>query len=220
MIAKFLTLVFFSFFLSIGLQAQNLKKYYFPPNKFKKGLIYHYHCKEDQKQDMYWSYTFNDKTKIFNTLVYLANYELGEDFRETFRKDGAYAEKFLMYEDQQAKAVIIKDSLVYSWKDTTEFSLKMYIPKEGVATSFSKSRKYLGKENLKIGGKNYSCIKFEEHYKFVMNDMEEPYEFTEISYYAKGFGLVKFIRVFKDKTLTHELKEILSKAEWDALNHN
>lgn len=199
---------------SVLTYGQNLKKYYYPIQKLKTTKVYHYECKEDKKEDQYWVLTYDAKKKELETLVYNADFQKLEDFTERLEKDGSYAKSFFLIEKKIAKPTIIADSLVYHWKDTTAFTFKVHWPEEGQAPTLYKTRKFLQKETIKIKDKKYKTVKFHDHFKFDIPEREKPYEFDELAYYAKGMGLLKFVRTYPDRNRTHHLKSILSKEEW------
>lgn len=194
---------------------QNLKKYYYPVKKLKMTKVYHYECKEDKEEDQYWELTYDAEKKEIKTLIYDASYQKLEDFTERLEKDGSYAKSFFLVENKISKPTIIADSLVYHWKDTTSYTFKVHWPQEGQAPTLYKTRKFKKKKTIKIKGKKYKSIQFQDHFKFDIPEREEPYEFNEEAYYAKGIGLVKFVRTYPNQTRTHELKSLLKVEDWE-----
>ena len=204
---------------------ENLKDYYYPIGTKKEVKIYKYVDKNNPNNIEYWKVTTNPNQKIILTESYTTDFILYNIFEEQLNKNGSEIIRYADFEqsdDAQNIRIdgIIVDKDVYKWTDNNKYkySVKYKNPKYG-NEHFIKMRTKNTFENINLRGTEYPTIKFMDEYEIKSLENEQNYQFYQLTYYAKGIGMVKYQRYHPDGTVIElELDEILSEREFAKLS--
>jgi len=210
-----------------GLSAQeNCKEYYFSMGMKDEVKVFKYIDKNDPKNIEYWKVTTNPLTNRILTESYLADFTIYNSFEEVITNDGA---ELIIYTDYEKNnegentpiEAEIVDKDVYKWDDNGiyKYSVKYQSPKYG-NEQFTKERSKIRLTEISINGTEYSVLKFLDNYEVKSLDGDGGYTFHQLTYYAKGIGMVKYERYLPDGTIVElELSQILSEEEFENLKN-
>ena len=194
----------------------NLKNYYYPYSSCLPYKVYKYECFSAPSQTQYWIMTYNPETNSFITEAFNFKLERIEYFEETIGDKGTELVEFSAVNDgrkEKSFPPVKKD--VYKWNDKSpyKYAVKFYNGPELVL--FEKERVYIGKESKKIQSGEYDCVKFKEFYTMTFDGSDEQFKYSQVAYYAKGLGMIKYERVFSNgEQVDRELTRVLNETEW------
>lgn len=212
------------FVASICSAQESFKEYYFPIGVEKEVKVYKYIDKNNPENIEYWKVTTNPETNRILTESFRSDFTLYNVFEEVLTNDGA---ELIFYRDfeknEQGEMIpvdgIIIDKDVYKWDDTSayKYTVQYDSPRYG-NEQFIKERNKIRFVDIDVNGTDYSTIKFLDNYEVKSLENESGYKFHQLTYYAKGVGMVKYQRYLPDNTVVElELIQILSKEEFEVL---
>ena len=203
---------------------KNLSNYYFPINQQSETKIYKYIDPKNAEPDVYWMTKTNPEKKTLITETYNSNFKLYNSFEERIEKGKAQLVNFIDYEEENntSKEIIgvIKENQVFNSDKSKTYSYMVEYENKFGKISYKKKRKFLEFEQIEIQGKKYKTAKFKDEYFIDVIDLNDKFGFHEISYYAKGIGMVKSIRfIATDEVLILELENILTEEEFNKIKN-
>ncbi|EDP96483.1 hypothetical protein U8527_10235 [Kordia algicida OT-1] len=177
---------------------ESAKSYYFPLENLKESKIYVYSAKENPLDTEYWKLTYNVQDSTLVTEAFHSNFEKYEYFREKITDKGTQLEKFISFvaKNRRGKSAkynrkpIKKD--VYLWSTKKPYTYSAYFMDEDYGKIILiKTREFIKEETLTINTKTHNVLKFKETYTYKIASTSEKYTHDQITYYAKGIGLVR-----------------------------
>lgn len=201
----------------------NLMKYYYPINDKNETKVYKYVDPSNSKTPVYWKVTTDFKNKTILTESYDSRFNRFNSFFEKIKKKEADLLRYVDYETgtnetiTEINATIKKNKVYRSNKKEPYFYAVEYNNMYG-KTHLEKKREFVDFEEITVQGKKYSTAKFKE--KYLINEKDDTFIFYQISYYAKGMGMVKSERNFPNsdgEVLILELEKIMTAAEFKKL---
>ncbi|QIE58661.1 hypothetical protein G5B37_03520 [Rasiella rasia] len=202
----------------------NYKDYYYPIGAKKQVNIYKYVDKNNPNNIEYWKVTTNPNSNKILTESYTTDFRLYNIFEEQLNENGAEVIRYADFnKSDDGKNIRIDgtiiDKNVYKWADDSKFkySVKYSTPEYG-NEKFIKERIKNRIENINVHGTDYSTLVFMDEYEIKSLDNDQTYEFYQLTYYAKGMGMVKYQRYHPDgTTIILELEKILTEKEFEKL---
>ena len=213
----------------------NFKSYYYPFKTLKTSKVYHFSSDNKKNSELFWVLsTVNDNNKTYLLTDSYAKDSLGnlnhiEVIKEEINNDGAFVKEYI--ETQHAKngktfdsPAVMESEGVFLWdlKKSEEIIWKFKNesktdPRYDIVTS--RRRKFTGESlTIEFENRKIPAITFNDNFKISyirkLNNQRDDFDFTQTSYYAKGIGLYKYTRIFKESQITYTLTEILSYTEW------
>lgn len=216
---KYVILIFTGFVL---FGCVTFKDYYYPYSSCLTYKVYKYECYSDSSKTQYWKMTYNPEINTFITESF--NYKLKriEYFEERIGDEGTALVEFSAVNDgRKEESFPPSKKDVYKWKDKSTYTYAVKFYSESELILFEKERVYIGKELKKIQSGEYDCVKFKEFYTMTFDGIDEQFKYTQIAYYAKDLGMIKYERVFPNgEQVRLELTQVLNKSEWEKLKRS
>ncbi len=199
----------------------SLKEYYYPLDIEDEVAVYEYVNIENPSYSEYWKVITDPSAETLITESYRADFELYNTFYEVFDEDGAVLTSYIDYEknsDGSIKEIVgtPKSDQVFRWDQAKTYAFSVdYVNKYG-RFEFTKKRTNLGMVDIIVQQEEHTVIKFLDEYFVHAIDQDDQYSFTQVSYYAKGIGMIKYERHIPNADpLILELHEILSESEFN-----
>lgn len=202
---------------------KNLSNYYFPINQKSETKIYKYVDPKNIEPDLYWKTVTNPIKKTLITESFNSNFELYNTFEEHVENGKAQLINYIDYEveyNSTSKEIIgvIKENQVFNADKSETYSYRVEYKNKLGNISYKKKRKFLAFEQIKIQGKKYNTAKFKDELFIKIINSNDEFEFHEISYYAKGIGMVKLIRYAPtNEVLIFELEKVMTEKEFEKI---
>lgn len=220
---------------TLSSEQTNFKSYYYPFETFKTSKVYHFLPDNKKNSELFWVLSLkkeNNKTYLLTDSYAkdsLGNLNHIEVIKEEINNDGAFVKEYVEIQDakngktfdspavMESEAVFLwnlKKNEEIIWKFKTENKID---PRYVIETS--RKRKFIGESlSIKFDNKKIPTIEFNDNFKISyirkLNKQRDDFDFTQTSYYAKGVGLYKYTRVFKESQITYTLSEIISLTEF------
>lgn len=199
----------------------SLKDYYYPLEIEDEVAVYEYVNIDNPNYSEYWKVITDPSAETLITESYHADFELYNTFYEVFEDDGAMLTSYIDYEEakdgtiKEIKGTPTTDN-VFRWDNAKSYDFSVdYVNKYG-RFEFTKRRTNLGFVNITVNGEEHKVIKFFDEYLVNALDQNDKYSFTQVSYYAKGIGMIKYERHIPNADpLVLELDGILSESEFN-----
>jgi len=201
---------------------ENLKDYYYQFGKEKETKIYQYINTNDPLDIAYWKVITNPITKEIITYGIDEDFELRNVFKEKIVSRGSILFEFTVFDKnffgfQKEKKTTVLKKKVYSWnKDEVCIQSYKFKDSEFGEIEIQKTREFEKIESLSLGGKMYEVAKFIDVHKTSLlreNDFQEELTY---SYYAKGFGMIKYRNYGIEEVREMEFKRLFTQEEFDA----
>ena len=198
-------------------------KYYYPINDTNEIKIYKYVDPTESESPTYWKTTTDVKNNTILTESYNSNFKLFNSFLEKINKEETNLLKYVDYEDGTNETIIeinatVKKNKVYASDKKVEYSYAVAYENIYGKMYLEKKRQFIGFEEITVQGKKYSVAKFKDEYLVNAIEQNDKFVFFQISYYAKGIGMIKSVRTFSDMEQNIlELEKILTEDEFKKL---
>lgn len=203
---------------------ENLKEYYYPIGPNKQVKIYKYVDKNNSENIEYWKVTTDPDTNTILTESYTTDFRLYNIFFEQLNEHGADLIKYADFVQNDKGQNIridgsVVDKYVFKWTDTDKYSYSVkYKTADRGNEQFTKERTKNSFETIIVNGIEYSALKFLDEYEIKSLEKAQNYEFYQLTYYAKGLGMVKYQRYFPNGlAIELELSELLTEKEFEEL---
>ena len=197
----------------------DLKPYYYQLEDFQQPKYYVFETNEYPANTQYWKISADIASNTLTTETFNSRFEQIEYFSEKFDEEGSKLLNFYPVEKGTNGSSEIKNPDVFRWKPDGEFTYSATIHDKNGIVEFSKTRKYIGTENIHIMGEDLTAAKFEGRYQLKNKVSSEPdVEFWQYGYYTKEYGFVKYERHFSDGSIrSREVTAIFNEKEWQKL---
>ena len=200
---------------------KNLSNYYFPTNKQSDTKIYKYIDPKNVEPNLYWKVKSDPLKKTLITESYNSNFKLYNSFEERFEKNKTQLISYIDYEGEyntpQKEIIgVIKENQVFNSDKSKTYSYMVEYENKYGKIRYKKKRKFLKFEQIEIQGKKYKTAKFKDEFIIEAIDLKDKFGFYDISYYAKGIGMIKSVRhAATNEVITFELEKILTEEEFN-----
>ncbi len=219
-----LSVLFYSFSLSSEI-FDDLKEFYFPIEMLKEPKVYKYTNLFNSKEVLYWHMKTSNwnGNYILTTTVYDQNFTLIEIFKEEINANGSEIEEYDLFIDSKKIKTELINRTVFKWNQKNNSSINWSIQYNDTSgkNQISKTRTFDGTRTSKIYNKQeYLAIKFKDDFIFsqLNGASEDKYQYYQYSYYAKGLGMIEYVRYFPEGDLVHfKLNNILTEDKWITL---
>lgn len=214
---------------------KKIKSYYYPFENLKTSKVYHFLPDNKKKDELFWVLSLiKDNNKTYLLTDSYAKDSLGnlnhiEVIKEEINNEGAFVKEYI--EIQHAKngnkfnsPAVMESECVFLWNLRKGEEIIWKFKNEnktypGYDIETTRRRKFSGESlTIEFEKRKIPAIKFNDKFKISyvkkLNNQRDDFDFTQTSYYAKGIGLYKYTRVFKESQITYTLTEILSHTEW------
>ena len=199
----------------------SLKEYYYPLDIEDEVGVYEYVNIENPEYSEYWKVITDPSAETLVTESYRADFELYNTFYEVFEPEGAMLTSYIDYE-KDAEGVVKEirgtptEDAVFLWDKTKSYIFSIdYVNKYG-RFEMTKKRTNLGFVNIVVNDEEYKVVKFRDDYFVNAIDQEDKYSFMQVSYYAKGIGMIKYERHIPNADqIVLELKEVLTEGQFN-----
>ena len=203
--------------IAFSVSCKTSKKFYFNNHVIPETKIYKFVNENDSNDIVYWEMFYTTKD-TFVTNTYDSNLFLTNEFVETLDHSGSKLIKYTSYyefHDQPAKANITKDD-VFSWTTTDPIQYEVNYRVEQDQISILKERKYLSDQKIIFNNRFIKTKIFKD--SFIVTENSKVLDSTyNISYYAKGLGVIQFNSHIGQEINKMKLDKILTKNEFQAL---
>lgn len=219
-------------FIACGDGKRDIRRFYFPAEELRKGLVYVYQSEEgDTTEQRYWYYrAFRRDSGLFLTgTQYDRSFQVVQFLREKIVDNGSLARTSMLYETDTASGhanpiqALIESPNLFPFRVTDSlgvflFRLKYHPLSDNAATIFLiRNRRYLGDGPAFVfKGKNYPTVRFGLH-EAIGHSKEGTAEVEGRGeeWYAEGLGLVYYRKAFGDGHIryAYRLKETIPMAE-------
>jgi len=199
----------------------SLKEYYYPLDIEDEVAVYEYVNEENPAYSEYWKVITDPSAETLITESYRANFELYNTFYEVFEEEGAMLTSYIDYEEDQDGNIKEIEGIpttddVFRWDNQKSYDFSVdYVNKYG-RFEFTKRRTNLGFVTITVDDEELKVVKFKDEYFVHAIDQEDKYSFVQISYYAKGIGMIKYERHIPNADpLVLVLNEILTEGQFN-----
>ena len=193
----------------------DLKEYYFNLNKFEQPVYYKFEFENNARSMFYWKLVGDTEAQTLVTDSYDSNKMQVEHFKERYTNNGSNLVGFIFFEDGDSIEAKVISEIVYSWSKEEEYSYLVETSDKKHAVSFSKSREFIGFENIEYMDKTYKAAKFLSNYTYHDLVSNELHSYWQHDFYTKEHGFVKYERHYSNGyQTTVVLTGILSEEEW------
>ena len=199
----------------------SLKEYYYPLDIEDEVAVYEYVNIENPDYSEYWKVITDPSAETLITESYRADFELYNTFYEVFEEDGAMLTSYIDYEkasDGSIKEIkgTPKSDNVFRWDNTKSYDFSVDYTNKYGRFEFTKKRTNLGFVDIVVNSEEHKVIKFLDEYFVNAIDQNDKYSFTQVSYYAKGIGMIKYERHIPNADpLVLELNNILTEGQFN-----
>ena len=218
----------------------NFKSYYYPFESFKTSKVYHFLPDNKNNSELFWVLSLkkeNNKNYLLTDSYAkdsLGNLSHIEVIKEEINNEGAFVKEYLEIQHDNNGQTFNSPAVMESegvflwnlnkndeiiWKFKTENKID---PRYVIETS--RKRKFIGKSlSIEFDNKKVPTIEFKDNFKISyirkLNKQRDDFDFKQTSYYAKGIGLYKYTRVFKESQITYTLSDVISHAEFKKMKN-
>ena len=197
----------------------NFRKNYFNISDFKEAKTYEFI--DIKNKDSHHSWKMYYKIEASDTIFYTDGLDnknrVTEVFIEKLQSDGT---KMIGYQIINFDSNGSNQKMTYEIKsdDVFKYNQEKYPLVWSVLSSgpygrekMTKKRSVVSKNEIQnIFNENYNCLVFKDEFTVEYLDINQVYNFYQLSYYAKGFGLVRYNRFIPDgKELDYRLLKII-----------
>jgi len=217
-----ISVLFLSGLNGFGQKTQdNFRGNYFNISEFNKGKIYNFIDVRNKDNTHNWQmyYKIESSDTIFYTDGLDEKNRVIEVFIEKVQADGTKMMEYytINYDSTGASKKVTYDIMsrnVYKYTEE-KYPLTWSVLSRGQygREKLTKKRTIASKnETQNIYNKSYNCLVFRDEFSVEYLDINQVYNFYQLSYYAKGFGLVRYNRFMQDgKELDYRLLKIIEK---------
>lgn len=216
--------------ISLNCCAQNkqnkLLEYYYQLDEYRHGKVFKYTDPNDGEHTEYWQVVTDAKSSRIITKSFSGDFRLYNIFKEEVTSDGAYLIDYVDFEENEegeTKEIRAKvsDKEVYLNTANKEYQYLVFYTNRYGKFKFQKKRKFVDFETIKVNGVMYKTAKFNDQYLIKGLDLDEKYECKQETYYARGLGMIKYVRKLPaGATQILELEEIMSLEKFMKLKNN
>ncbi len=200
--------------------SKNLMRYYYPINQKPAVKVYKYVNPENSALSEYWK-TASDPVKgTILTESFDSNFNLYNTFEEKINENQAELLRYVEYEKEDGQATKeiagkINKNNVYSSNKSQSYNYEVAYTNQYGRITFGKKRAFVNFIEIEVQGKKYKTAKFKDEYIISAIDKQDKYEFTQVTFYAEGIGMVKYERLLPTGEIRIlELERILSEDEF------
>lgn len=195
--------------------SSKLKGYYYDLNKFEQPLYYKF--EGEAGQFFYWKLKSDTKSQTLTTDSYDLSKTQVEHFKEKYNVDYSELVEFIFLEGGDSIRATVLSDVVYSWSKDEVYKYKVLSQNEKLNISFSKSRDFIGYEQIEYMGEVHNAAKFKSNYIYHDLDRNELSYYWQYDFYTKAHGFVKYERYFPNgDEITFVLSRILTEREWES----
>lgn len=153
------------------------------------------------------------------TKSFRADFKIYNQFEEIVYKDKANLVNYIDFDDSQNQMVgKVKKKEVYNSTKEFKYLYAVEYTNSWGRFELQKGRQFANYETIKINDKAYNTAKFNDNYLIKSLDQNDKYAYIQITYYAKGIGMVKYERFAPTGEIRIlELEAILSIEEFNEL---
>jgi hypothetical protein len=197
-----------------------LINYYFKLEEFVEPKIYFYYNTINPNKSQYWKLSAVPDSNWLITEGYTTDFLQFEYFKEQYDSIGSKVVQYIYIENSDSTFNKIGTSdEVYRWILTgNEYAYSVMDTSPNYERSYMKTRSFSDFDSLEVLGSLLKVVRFEDAYNFYEGE-EQVFARVQQSFYAKEYGLVRFLRfdeVYKTNE-TYLLKAILTEEEWTEL---
>lgn len=208
--------------LNVILEAQlgNAGEYYFNLSEFVEPKIYYFHCEVDPSLSQYWKIYSEMGGHFLITEAYSPDFERFDIFKEQYDSTGAKVAEYTLFVGSDTVLATVGSSDVYHWKPKESIRYSVRYESDFYEDGYTKTREFGSVDSMEIMGRFIEVMRFQDNYDFYRGG-EINYSFMQQSFYAKGIGMVRFLRFdeIERKNVNYILKAIYSEEEWQALRN-
>ena len=204
--------------LTLEAKRDNAADYYFNLGNFIEPKIYYYYNQAGPQRSQYWKLSSIPDSKILITESYSSEFEPAEIFKEQFDSIGSKVIECTMLIGLDPVVSTIGSADIYHWTPKEQIAYSINFSTSYYDGGYTKVREFGSVDSMEIMGNRLEVLRFQDGYTFYM-DGEETFSRMQQSFYAKGIGMVRFLR-FDEVNKTNEtfiLKAIYSEEEWNEL---
>lgn len=207
-----------SFILLFLIGCSNGRSFYYTDIKANETKVYKFVNEDDSKHIIYWKIKLSENKDILYSDTYNSNFHLDNEFQEKITKYDSQLIKYTNYYEEVDYPVIaeIIDNSVYAWDTKYPTSYKVKFKVDGDVIVLEKIRTFIGFTDKTYQNKKIKVKQFEDKYRVKVNGRKIDDTFN-ISYYAKGVGIIQFDMHSKDKISKMKLREILTEAQFEEM---
>ena len=195
-----------------------LSDYYYPI-KDSSSKVYLYVNPYNPEFNEYWKVTSNQNKQTLLTESYDAKFKLYNTFKEKLTRENY---KLIEYSEYESKATNtneeiksrIRENDVFGYNKENKYKYVVEYTNSFGKFQFTKERSYLGTETIHVQNKIYKTAKFSDKYFIARLDQYDFYEFEQTTYYAKGIGMIKYIRYLPNEERVLELQKVINEEEF------
>jgi hypothetical protein len=202
-----------------GYSQDNFRKNYFKISEFKEGKTYEFIDVKNKDNTHRWKmyYKIESSDTIFYTDGLDDKNRVVEVFIEKLQLDGTkmigyHTIKFDSIGGSQKVNYDIMSNNVFKYNQE-KYPLEWSVLSSGQygREKLTKKRVVVSKnETQNIYNKTYDCLVFKDEFTVEYLDIKQVYNFYQLSYYAKDFGLVRYNRFMPNgKELDYRLFKII-----------
>lgn len=205
---------------------ENLRDYYYQFGKEKETKIYQYVNTSDPSDIAYWKVITNPTTKEIITYGINEDFEQMNVFKEKIVSGGSILFEFTVFDKnffgfQKEKKTTVVKKKVYSWnKDEVCIQSYKFKDSEFGEIEMQKSREFEKIDSLNLDGKVYEVAKFMDVHKTIFLKDKDFEEQLTYSYYARGFGMIKYRNYGIEGVREMEFKRLFTQEEFEKLKKN
>ena len=195
------------------------KDYYFKLEEFVEPKIYFYYNTINPNKSQYWKLSSVPDSNWLITEGYTADFNQFEYFKEQYDSIGSKVVEYIYIENSDSTFFNIGTSNeVYRWTLTGKYAYSVLDSTPNYERSCTKTRSFSDFDSLEVLGSLLKVVRFEDAYNFYEGE-EQVFAREQHSFYAKEYGLVRFLRIdrMNQTNETYLLKAILTEEEWTTL---
>ncbi len=198
-----------------------VEPYYFPIFDFSIPSVYVYKLSESGEYQ-YLKMHFDEEKSIFNTKVYNNDKVLVENSDEYIDRNGAHFTKYEVIQNNDTIDAKLIATDVFKWNIRNVDQLTWHIDYKIADKRIQIIKQRVIEEwnyNVEFNDSTYNTCVFRDKYKIIEeeNGNESIYKFDQITYYAKGIGILNYTRKYSDGDLKITLVKIISEEEFNQL---
>jgi len=212
------SIIISSFMLMFLIGCSSGRSFYYADIKANETKVYKFVNENDAKHIIYWKIKLSENKDILYSDTYNSNFHLDNEFQEKITKYDSQLIKYINYYKEIDYPVVaqIIDNSVYAWDTKYPVSYKVKFKAGGDVIVVEKIRTFIGFTNKIYKNKKTKVKQFEDKYRVKVNGRKLEDTFN-ISYYAKGVGIIQFDIHSKDKISKMKLNEILTEAQFEKM---
>ena len=207
-------MMFFGLFQSCAIQ----RNFYFEDIKPGETKVYLFENDKDEKDRIYWKIKASNKNDTLVTFSYNSEFHLNNEFYEKINNKGSKLVKFINYYVGIEGPIIanIIDQNVFSWNTDKPLSYKINFKVNHDEIEMVKTRTFISYANKFYKNKETKVKQFEDRYSVTLNN-EKLEDSVNVSYYAKGVGIIQFNIYSQNQVSNMVLKKVLTENEFEEM---